>query len=293
MKLNASDIDIINHLGYPKVVNLSTGDFLVKKAFKNYHYNELIGEKLSHVFDLFTPHNHVVKVAGDYYVLSEDLNKLGDFKTASQLGMPGRAYSLTDAWIFIETNFPKKRISKLLLDLVRIYIFDVLFYHFDRNLNNWGIITTEKENRLVILDNEFILVSEKDIKESFYYFDKEELELYATLPKYNPLSFIDFNLPEEKQNELLAELLATELEPNIYRDFKVFLASSSKEYQDLFAYYFNLITPEYLVNLIAEVETENNIKITYKEKLIEIYKKNRQNLASIYASVIKEKNHGR
>lgn len=291
MELNREDIDIIRHLDYPKAVNLSIGNFIIKRAFAKYPFNELIGEKLAKVFGLVCPHNLITEVDGQYYVLSENLNKLGEFKTASELGMPGKTYSLYDAWLFLAQNYPNS--LELSFDLVKIYIYDVLFYHFDRNLNNWGIITNASGTKIVILDNEFILVNEKDINGSFYYFTKEQLRLYATLPKYNPLDYVEPTLPELEQSLILGELLDLELKPNIYRDFREFIKASSKEYQDLFIYYFNLLTPEFLKNILKEVETENNLEIPNKEDIIAIYQKNRDELSSIYHSIVKENKNGR
>lgn len=306
IKLTENDKDIIRHLGYPKIVNLSSGSYLIKKDFQNTSVNEIIGQKIADIMGLVCPRYYIVEVDNESYLLSEDLNQYGKFMPALEFSEKykdafesypiNKLYqdeswydedakkilhgnSLYDIWSFFENNYSPDISKRLMNDILKIYIFDILFLNYDRDPRNWGILTEKNQAHIVILDNEMIF-SKKDTLEK----DEENNDL-----------------EEEEKNDgsYLAETVALninfmETHPKIYDDFRYFLKESSLEFITLFKYYFDLITPEFLNGLIEQIERKYNIKTSNKEEMLEIYKKHRLSLMQVYDEEIKRKdNHAR
>lgn len=153
MKLTKEDIDTIKYLGYPKKVNLTIGSYYIKKVNEKELARELIGFKLASLFNLICPSFYIAEVENAYYLLSKDLNEIGEFKTAKSIGIRdfinGSLYQ-----IILYLNLNNKYSLSLEQDLISIFLFDMLLANFDRHNCNWGIIN---DNHLAILDNESIL----------------------------------------------------------------------------------------------------------------------------------------
>ena len=97
-------------------------------------------------------------VNGEYLVLSESLKKEG-FKTAFQLGIKEKdnkasACSLVDIGCILDT-LPDS--LELMFNIIKIYIYDILFNHDDRSLENWGFCFRNHKIDIAIIDNEDIL----------------------------------------------------------------------------------------------------------------------------------------
>lgn len=295
LNLTEQDKEIIRHLGYPKLVNLSQGKFLVKADYQNTSVNELIGKKLADIMGIVCPRYFLVDVDKEKYILSEDLNQYGKFTPAIELGekydddfesYPLRKLyqneswydeeaekllhgnSLYDIWSYFEKNYPSD-ISKSLMDeILKIYIFDILFLNYDRDSRNWGILTQKDQANVVILDNELIFTkkSEEDKDD-----DKQnESSCYAETVSLN-VNFKEEHAP-------------------IYEDFRRFLKESSAEYIVTFKYYFDLITPEFLRKIIEQTENSNNLVIADKEEKINVYQKHYNALLAIYNEEMAKEN---
>jgi len=275
LNLNESDKEIIKRLGYPKVVNLSIGSYLIKLDCEKTGEYELIGEKLAHLFELKCPQYYLVEINSEKYVLSADLNQYGEFLTGANLKILENEYqsvplkdiyslkdhpsvpnilhgnSLYDIQAYFIANYPDQ-VIEIMHSILKIYFFDILFLNFDRNLSNWGILKNNNKVEVIIFDNEAM-------------FDTLSIDACTLLMN------IDFR----------------KRKPNILDDFKRFLRESSQEFIDLFKYYFDLITPEVLQNIMNEVESEHNLTINQKELIIDLYKTHRNNLIRIYDEEIK------
>lgn len=290
MVLNETDKEIIRHLGYPKIVNLSSGSYLIKKDFQNKGVNELIGKKLADIMGLVCPRYFIVEVDKERYVLSEDLNQYGEFTSALYLtekyeddyeSYPLRKLyqnetwydsdadkilhgnSLYDLWSYFEKNYSSNISRNLMNEMLKVYIFDILFFNYDRDFKNWGILVQKDQINITILDNEMIF-SKKDENEGY---------LVGTVA-------LNVNF--------------TEIHSDIYNDFSHFLKESSLEFIKLFKYYFDLITPEFLKGIINQIERRDNIQIETKEEILENYKNHRMALIEIYDKEIKKgDNHAR
>lgn len=265
MELTDNDKEIIRHLGYPKIVRLSSGSYLIKADYDNTGVNELIGKKIADVMDLVCPKYFLVEVDNVRYLLSEDLNQYGKFINALKIchglskDIDISANSIYSVRAYIEKYFPVDKSKKMMQEIIRMYIFDILFLNSDRDLQNWGILFQENGNQnIVIFDNELIFY-----ENTFF----PGISLTASIStKY----------------------------PQVYDDFRIFLKESSSEFISLFKDYFDLITPEFLKDLINQVERENNISLATKEELITKYNNHRVNLEQIYNEKIKKgDNHAR
>lgn len=274
INLTENDKEIIRHLGYPKIVNLSSGSYLIKADYDKTGVNELIGKKLADIMGLVCPRYFLVEVDNDKYLLSEDLNQYGEFISALEICENFKSHkkedksnedinisdnSIYSIWAYLEANFPPEKSKKMMNEIIRMYIFDILFLNNDRDLKNWGILTQTNGNlNIVIFDNELIF--------------------------YENTSFPGISLTAS----------LTEFYPSVYDDFRIFLKESSSEFTSLFKYYFDLITPEFFKGLIEQIERRDNIQIETKEKLVEKYKKHRTVLMQIYEEEIKKgDNHAR
>lgn len=274
INLTENDKEIIRHLGYPKIVNLSSGSYLIKADYDKTGVNELIGKKLADIMGLVCPRYFLVEVDNDKYLLSEDLNQYGEFISALEICENFKSHkkedksneditisdnSIYSIWNYLEDSFPLEKSKELMNEIIRMYIFDILFLNSDRDLKNWGILTQTNGNvNIVIFDNELIF--------------------------YENTSFPGISLTAS----------LTELYPSVYDDFRIFLKESSSEFTSLFKYYFDLITPEFFKGLIEQIERRDNIQIETKEELVEKYKKHRTVLMQIYEEEIKKgDNHAR
>lgn len=155
--LTEKDIELIEHAGFRKSVKLSSGSYYVKGS-KNATIlkNELIGSKLAQVFHLNCPKYHFLEINGYYYILSEDLNQDGIFKSIDELNIAKNDCSISQVWESIEAKY--QLTEKILFDLVKIYIFDSLFLNHDRDPMNYGLLfQLDGTKEVVILDQESIL----------------------------------------------------------------------------------------------------------------------------------------
>lgn len=249
INLSTEDKEIISQNSvYVKELNLSCGSFFSKNVLGEAEaFSELLGKKLADIFNIRCPKVHVVKINNDFFVLSESLAKY-EFKTAFEFGITsnkqkGNACSLIDAGCYIDA-LPNS--LELMINIIKIYIFDVIFYHDDRSLDNWGFMNSNHNLDVTIIDNENIL---NPCDENVYE------RLYAGL-KYK--------------------------EASIYDDFKLFLQEFGSLYLNLFAYYFEFITPSYFGELVEKVFDESIFSIEVKEAFKAIYNEHYQKLQKIY-----------
>ena len=220
LDLSDKDKDLIyQNRFYVKELNLSCGSFFSKRVLgETEAFSELLGKELADIFKIKCPLTYVVKINDDFFVVSENLAKYG-FKTAREFGITSYkqkvcACSLIDVGCYIDT-LPKS--PELMTSIIKMYIYDIMFYHDDRSLVNWGFLNINNNLEVTILDNENVL---------------------------NP-----FN--EQVNERLYASLNYKDL--SIYDDFKLFLQEFGSLYHNIFAYYFEFITPSYINGLIEKV----------------------------------------
>lgn len=232
-------------------VDLSVGSFFVNGFDESRYINEAIAEKVAKVFEIQCAEYFLVDVGRTkrtLAVISKDLNVNDDFHPISFYWDKSDTtadlsticdISLYKAWHIIE-NLPFGS-YQMVIELVKVYIFDLLLANCDRHYDNWGI----RKNHIAILDNDLILTK-----------SSRRIKLPST---YGSLDI-----------------------PFFTEDFEVFLKTSSSEFIDLFLYYFRLITPAFLANLLLEIEQEEGIEIPNKEEILALYLNYRRALGEIY-----------
>lgn len=152
-----------------KLLKLSIGNYYVKNVTKKEALMELFGKKLADIFEINAPEIYIIKdklinYFGDrYFVLSKDLNSKGVFKTIRELELEVRPFqtSFYDIWNMFDEH-PDIKVQ--MLDVIKIYILDILFSHEDRRTVNWGILFLEDGNqKITIIDNEYLMKSSGEI----------------------------------------------------------------------------------------------------------------------------------
>lgn len=243
--LSENDKYLIEHCGFRKSIELDSGFYFVKGSTNDAILkNELIGEKLAQVFGLNCPKYHYVRINDFGYILSEDLNKKGLFKNIEELGLAKESCKLEDICTLLES---KHKLQKdAIIDIIKIYIFDIMFFNHDRDPLNWGI-----------------------------YFDSLGIKAITVLD-------------HESLFQPLLTLKLYHTSKYIYKDIEDFLREAPEDFIHLFRYFYDLITPSYLLEILNEVEIENNITID-KEKIIKIHEDNYNKIGSILAECKNQK----
>lgn len=232
-----------------KELNLSCGNFYVKRAGVEVKaFGELLGKRLADIIGIKCPNIYVVVIGDEYYVISENLRNQG-FKTAIQLGITERknykldSCSLIDAGCYVDV-LPSS--LETMIGLVKMYIYDVLFYHEDRNLGNWGLCPKDNKLEIAIIDNENILNP----------YNTEVFQKFHATPEFRGL--------------------------NIYQDFLLFLKEHDIKYLKLFKYFFDLLNPNYFNSIVADLDRTNIFSSQIKKQFQETYQKHYEELKIIY-----------
>lgn len=174
LKLLEEDQNVIRHLGYPKIVKLSIGSFMIKMVTAKTGFLEVIGPYLGRQMGLEVPVNHLVLIDQDYYILSEDLNQKGNFLSASQMfHMDTDSISLLNILNLLKKN----NMESNEINVIKMYLFDIFFHNLDRRLDNWGFL----DYHIVMFDYDCMFGD--DIEKSGLYFKnclsmEKDLELF-------------------------------------------------------------------------------------------------------------------
>ena len=287
MNLTLDDIEQIETIKGPTKLDLSIGSFYAKQIIDTYPINlaiaEVLGSYIAKEIGLFCPKYQIVLPYNDdeeVFVISEDLNNYGKFVDAFNLGLL-KEYnaSLYGIWDFLEKKYLNNpiygsKIPKVFNDIIKMYIFDILFCNWDRRSNNWGIIFNEDNMQLAIFDNEFLL--ENDIN-------------HIISSQVDGVEWLNKTKIAMNQNRRRISL---------EMDLTTFFKESSKEFLILFEDIFNLITPDYFREILNKME-KNEIVITKdgnvhleiydKEDYVQIYSNNYYLIKDIYHDYLKSR----
>lgn len=286
IELTEDDIRIIKDIATPRLVTLSTGSYLVKQDYDNKAINEIIGKMIADIMNLKCPKYFITTAAGTIHILSEDINKYGEFTSSYNLNADKKDHvsysmadlyydedyydeetkkdlqgnSLYDIWPYLENNYDSDTSKRLMKDVIKMYIFDILFLNFDRRLGNWGILKyPNNQVDIVMFDNEYIL---------------------------------DQSSSRASTVEMQTDFLA--YGPNTYQDLTTFVHESSKEYLNLFLHYIRLFTKSFLNTIISAAEETSGCQLENKENCLKLYETHREKLIAILNEELsKEGHHGR
>ena len=122
-------------------------------------YNELIAEEIAHDFDIRCANTDLGIYKGNYYCLSKQIYNSNDKYIPMNNLMDEHDNNLTYIWNLLEDEYrDRKLISKLMDDLVNIFLFDVLIANYDRHVGNYGLIMSNNSVFVApIFDNENML----------------------------------------------------------------------------------------------------------------------------------------
>lgn len=193
----------------------------IKKDNGDCGLNELLGKKLANIFGISSANYYLVTVDNENYIISESLENYGEFLKCSNFSLED-SNNLYDIWYYLENNFIN--IEELMEQLIKVYLFDMLFCNFDRHQENWGVVSNCDTNKLCIFDN---------------------AEMFNTQYKPSLYCSTDNDDIEDDYISYLVELV---------REITVFKSHCSSEFIENSIEILNKIDVETLNNLISEVE---------------------------------------
>ncbi len=216
------------------------------KSIPIYGVEELM-EELAKSVGINSAHYELANIDGSYYTFSKEISPF--FDTGEKLGI--EAHSLYNIWNELE----KKKYNNtydLMLNFIRMYLFDLLFLNGDRESDNWGIVSEKGNAELYILDNEF----------SFDDFYPPQLTAHPEDDYYSHKGGF-YAMYGDESNTCSSELYLEELE--------YFLNGTGKEYTEVFMDMYNKLTPEFVYEKILEIEENNNKKMPHLHSRLNIY----------------------
>ncbi len=257
MKLIDNDIDKIKKCGFPRNISLSFGDFYIKGKNLQVEYpllygiNEIISSYVLRKMGLLVPHIYLVKIDNYYYILSEDLDNYGTYLSAKSLGITTEIFpSLYEIWYLLEEKFGD--VSDLIIDIVKMYLFDILFSNPDRHDENWGVVFRDNEMRVALIDHEFILSDELHAISSY---NKEKAQDH-----YN--NWVGMGLYDGDQAKKFVK-----------NDLQNFFKDSSREFQELFTDFLEECSLDFFESIIEEIEMKEKVLTEKGEIPLKIYNK--------------------
>lgn len=249
------------------IVNINGVNYYFKPTgnqFFNFIGYEQLLELCALDVDIRCVHYENVKIAGIDFTLSPVIP--GYFQLVSNYDYhlaDESIVSLYDLWHLIENkkieskSIENSDISELLMyQIVRVYLFDLIFANPDRNLNNIVVAIDEQKNSIIyILDNELSLNFDKNRPHITAKSEKESYCKYVTDNNIKYYKFLD--------------------------DLETFLNEASYEYIDLLQKMLNTLTPEHIKNNIIKVEEKNKQKHPYLYRYLEKYSEHYNNIREV------------
>ena len=122
---------------------------------RNDAYVEVLVEKIASLFNLHHANYIPIDVNGINYYLSRDLNYLGNFITAEELGI--MSYNLGDIKDFVRDRFPNDY-EYLKKDILKMFYMDLMILNIDRSNSNWGFLNKDTDTSIYLLDNDLSFI---------------------------------------------------------------------------------------------------------------------------------------
>lgn len=225
IEIDKLDITIENLNKNIKVFFYNGKKYYFKKCKKiDEVYNELIAEEIAKDYGINHVHYDLASYNGFIGVISEDFIKdnnytsINDILTKFYKTDIEKHNNLEDIWCVLDYLYKNKCIvSKLMNELVNIFIYDIITGNIDRHVENYGIIEGGKICFNPIFDNEKIL-SDDSIIHGIYSIGIDESDYHKYAFEYgNNDNFIDkfLNLSDELYAILLKEKISIINDENI------------------------------------------------------------------------------
>lgn len=192
MILSDLEKEKIREITFATNMELGGKKYFVKQTSR-YEF-EMLGLVLARLLDIKSPNCTIINIEKPY-IVSEDLNNFGNFYLMEEVNN-------------IESN-TIAAINKSLSDIdieeiIKMYLYDIIFQNCDRNKANYGIV----ENELYIIDNEsiFDLFDIPIITASDYEIITLDVnsEIYMNVMKYEISTFL---LNFKEYNYMLKKIL--------------------------------------------------------------------------------------
>lgn len=267
--LDELDIEIVGEIHFGTDFSYKhNGKMYYYKKAKNLEkiYNEIIAEKLAKKLNIpcchyiMSFHNNDVGISSEMfdkenYVSMEDFleSVYGKRKIDS-------SNNLEAIWFALESRFDEETVKRVMDDIVKMFMFDILIGNIDRHTKNYGLIIKDGRVELSkIFDNEEMLSDD-----SIYDGD------YSIL--VGPEDYISIE--------------------NFYQDpvniFHKFFNVSASDYKDRFLQMLPVISEESLEDIFKEMESEG-IKIIpeIKQKILDKFSINRNLINKYFSSKAK------
>ena len=194
----------------------------------------------------------MVKVDGIYYYLSYSFNNIGKFKRGSDfIGKSGKDNTLYSIWNTFESEYPDE-CEKLMLDLVKMFIFDIFLLNGDRHLGNYAVVEKDGKHNVYMFDND------ETFQSLFHVVLSAKYDRYDYVRSTNRIIKDNVSFSKRDNNEML----------------EYFLSSSAKEFCDLVVDFYYKLTTEVVYNVFLGIEQEENIRISNKDYNIRLYREN-------------------
>lgn len=213
-------------------------------------YSEIIAEKLMHLLGIKCAHYDTSIIDDELYYFSKSLGTDGLFLCANCMPLYGN--TLYELWINIEKYYGDAKVA--MEDIIKIYLFDILFMNSDRDSRNYGILhNNDGSIAIYAFDNETIFDIDNRVSLTARYDNSEKLKKHNTC-----------------ENNL--------------EELELFLNVSTIEMQELLERMLKIVTPETVINVLNDVEKEVNDSIDEKDMYINMYKKNYEAIKALLES---------
>ncbi len=215
--------------------------YYLKKCEIDEIYKEIIVSNLASLINLNCAKYELFVKDNILYSKSEDLNYQGSFILASKWSnlYKKKYIPLNDilklAYIYFD--------NKVIEDIIKMYIFDIIIQNYDRHDDNFGFIKNGKCYSLVILDNAFSFDS------AFfpYILFKDNVIYNGDILKEN----------SEKISDYYAFEMTNEL--NYFKE------NMPQKYWDIICYVLETISPNFIENKFKELISFYNREVTQLE----------------------------
>ncbi len=256
MKLNEEQKEYLRGKGHSFVV-IDGVEYFCKSS--DNEVNELVACKLAKIVSVNCVEYHLVKVDGIYYYLSYSFNNIGKFKRGSDfVGKSSGDNTLYSIWNAFESEYPDE-CKELMLDLVKMFIFDIFLLNGDRHSGNYAVVEDDGKHKVYMFDND------ETFQSLFRVVLSAKYDRYDYVRRTNRIIKDNVSFSTRDNNEML----------------EYFLSSSAKEFCDLVVDFYYKLTPDVVYNVFLKIEQEENIRISNKDYNIKLYRENYELIGSL------------
>ena len=125
----------------------------IREDLEDEGLNELLGFQLAKIFALNCQFHELTTIDKQNYIVSNSIENCGEFLIYYDFSL-NDSNNLDDIKNNLKANFNNS--NELEEDLIKLYIFDLLFCNCGRHPINWGVLKTKYKNKLYVLENLYL-----------------------------------------------------------------------------------------------------------------------------------------